>query len=50
MPHREAGLRTDPAASVPTVAMHMPAATATAEPLLEPPGMRFVSHGLEGVP
>ena len=50
MPHSDAGLRTDPAASVPTDAMHMPAATATADPLLEPPGIRLRSQGLQGVP
>ena len=50
MPHSEAGFLTEPAASVPTVAMHMPAATATADPLLEPPGIRSRSQGLQGVP
>ena len=50
MPHKEAGFLTEPAASVPTDAMHIPAATATADPLLEPPGIRLRSQGLQGVP
>ena len=33
-----AGLSSDPEVSVPIAAAHRPAATATAEPALEPPG------------
>ena len=38
--------------SEPIAKPHSPAATATAGPLLEPPGMRWVaaSHGFQGVP
>src|SRR5437773_4489860 len=52
MPHHEAGSRTDPPVSVPIAAGASPAATATPEPLDEPPGVRctFGSHGLRGVP
>jgi len=38
-----AGLRTDPAVSVPSAQMARFAATAAPEPLLEPAGTRFVS-------
>ena len=52
MPHQEAGSRTDPPVSVPMAQGTMRAATATPEPLLEPPGVRWVcgSHGFQGVP
>ena len=38
VPHNEAGMRTDPPVSVPRATGTIPAATATPEPLLEPPG------------
>ncbi len=44
-PHSAAGMRIEPAVSVPIAPGHMPVATATAEPPLEPPGMRSVSQG-----
>src|SRR5262245_15547241 len=52
-PLNAAGLRTDPPVSEPMAAGANPAATATPEPLLEPPGTRCApcqSHGLRGVP
>src|SRR6202011_5951552 len=51
-PHQDAGSRTDPPVSVPTAQGASLAATATPEPLLEPPGVRAVSgsHGFHGVP
>ena len=51
-PQKAAGVRTEPPVSEPMAKAHMPAATATAEPLLEPPGARCVlaSHGFHGVP
>src|SRR3990167_6714558 len=51
-PEKAAGLRTDPPVSEPTAKAHIPAATATAEPLDEPPGTRCttMSQGLRGVP
>src|SRR4029077_5437233 len=36
----------DPITCVPRAALTSPAATAAAEPLLEPPGLRASSHGL----
>src|SRR5438477_7574260 len=52
MPQRPAGARTEPPVSLPIAAGASAAATATAEPLLEPPGTRAVvrSHGFHGVP
>src|SRR5687767_3114251 len=52
VPHQEAGRRTEPPVSVPMAAGARPAATATPEPLDEPPGVRwtFASHGFHGVP
>src|ERR1700737_680398 len=52
MPFREAGIRIEPPVSEPIAAAARPAATATAEPLDEPPGTRWVviSHGFFGVP
>src|SRR5687767_15780125 len=52
MPQRLAGILTDPPVSLPSAAGARPAATATPEPLLEPPGTRWVprSHGFRGVP
>src|SRR4029434_4002321 len=40
------GDRIDPEVSVPTATVQKPAATATAEPLLEPPGPSSVPYGL----
>ena len=52
MPHHAAGSRTEPPVSVPIAAGARPAATATAEPLDEPPGVRCTarSQGFHGVP
>ena len=52
MPHQDAGRRTEPPVSVPTAQGASPAATATPEPLLEPPGVRLRcgSQGFQGVP
>src|SRR5262245_28583314 len=52
MPHSAAGPRTDPPVSLPMAAGANAAATATAEPLLDPPGVRCTarSHGFHGVP
>ena len=41
MPHQEAGSRTEPPVSVPIAQGASPAATATPEPLLDPPGVRL---------
>src|SRR5215472_686759 len=51
-PHQEAGNRTEPPVSVPIAHGTKPAATATPEPLLDPPGVRAVigSQGFHGVP
>src|SRR5438132_8122470 len=51
-PHHEAGNRTEPPVSVPIAQGAKPAATATPEPLLDPPGVRWTarSHGFHGVP
>ena len=38
MPHNDAGLRIEPPVSVPSAAGTRPAASATPEPLDEPPG------------
>src|SRR5215510_15534983 len=40
-----AGLRIEPDVSVPTATVHNSAATATAEPLLDPPGLRRSPYG-----
>src|SRR5215468_8932332 len=45
-----AGTRPDPAVSVPSASGTRPAATATAEPELEPPGLSCGSNGLPGTP
>src|SRR5215475_12544944 len=52
MPHQAAGRRTEPPVSVPMATGARPAATATPEPLDEPPGVRCTvrSHGFLGVP
>jgi hypothetical protein len=42
-PFIEHGLRIDPSVSVPIAPAQKPAAIATAEPELEPPGVRAVS-------
>src|SRR5215469_17916868 len=51
-PHHDAGNRTEPPVSVPIAHGAKPAATATPEPLLDPPGVRAIlgSHGFHGVP
>ena len=46
MPQNEAGWRIEPPVSVPVAAGASRAATATALPPEEPPGMRVRSHGL----
>src|SRR6478672_501528 len=50
-PHSAAGTRTEPPASVPMANADRPAAMATAEPLLDPPGVRCVvaSQGFHGI-
>ena len=45
---KAAGTRPEPAVSVPSAKLTSPAATATAEPELEPPGMKAGSNGLRG--
>ena len=50
MPHSAAGMRVEPPVSVPIAISHMPSATATAPPEVEPPGTRARSNGLPGVP
>ena len=45
-PHKDAGWRIDPPVSVPKAPKASSAATAAAEPPLEPPGTREKSHGL----
>src|SRR6185437_16636027 len=45
-----AGIRPEPAVSVPRAKLTRPAATATAEPELDPPGMYRSSNGFFGVP
>ena len=45
-PQREAGCRTLPPVSVPSAHTACPAATALADPALDPPGTRDRSHGL----
>ena len=46
MPQNEAGRMTEPAVWVPNASGTIPAATAAAEPLEEPPGVRAGSCGL----
>ena len=46
MPQKDAGWRIDPPVSVPSAAMHWPAATAAAEPPEEPPGTWSRFQGL----
>src|SRR5262249_55817852 len=50
MPQQLAGMRTEPAMSVPRARYARPAATAAAEPPLEPPAVRSRSHGVGVVP
>src|SRR6266568_5230229 len=45
-PHSAAGIRIEPAVSVPSASGARPRASATAEPPLDPPGTRLGSHGL----
>src|SRR3989454_4263915 len=46
MPQNAAGCRIDPPVSDPTASGAMRAATATADPPLDPPGVRSSAHGL----
>ena len=50
IPQHAAGMRIEPPVSVPSAASHRPAASAAAEPPLEPPGMRSGSSGLTTSP
>ena len=50
LPQKAAGMRTDPAPSVPTLSGPRPAATAAAVPPDEPPGVRDRSQGLRVMP
>src|SRR5215468_10797603 len=50
MPHACAGLTIDPSVSVPTASGASPAATATAEPELEPDGLRPLPCGFTAWP
>src|SRR5437899_7099286 len=45
-PQYEAGRVMEPPVCDPRAPRHMPQATAAAEPLLEPPGVRSMFHGL----
>ena len=47
---KPAGTRPEPAVSVPRAKLTSPAATATAEPELEPPGTKLGSKGFRGTP
>ena len=49
-PQAEAGMRIEPPPSVACASGTMPAATAAAEPPLEPPGARSWRHGLRVTP
>src|SRR5258707_12064038 len=51
-PQHAAGTRIEPAVSVPKATSAIPVATATAEPLDDPPGIRFQIrlNGFSGVP
>src|SRR5204863_7145057 len=50
MPQRAAGCRIDPPVSEPSANGAMPAATATADPPLDPPGIRSSAQGLRVTP
>ena len=45
-PQQDAGIRIEPPPSLPCATGTMPAATAAAEPPLEPPGVRARFHGI----
>ena len=47
---KPAGTRPEPAVSVPSEKLTSPAATATADPELDPPGTNEGSNGLRGTP
>ena len=49
-PQQDAGMRIEPAPSEPSAAGTMPAATAAAEPPLEPPGVCSGFQGLRVIP
>src|SRR3954447_21242212 len=49
-PLKAAGMRIEPPPSLAVANGTRPAATAAAEPPLDPPGVRLVSHGLRVVP
>ena len=49
-PHHAAGIRIEPAESVPSASSTSPAATAAAEPPLEPPASRPGNAGFGTVP
>jgi hypothetical protein len=50
MPQKEAGTRVEPPVSVASATGTQRAATAAAEPPLEPPEIRVTSHGLRTQP
>src|SRR5579859_5714416 len=50
MPHHAAGIRIEPPVSDPSAPRHRPAATATAEPLDEPPEECARLHGFSAGP
>src|SRR5207237_10669186 len=50
IPQLLAGIRLEPAVSVPSAKSTSPHATAEADPLDEPPGTRSGARGLRGVP
>ena len=47
---KPAGTRPEPAVSVPSASGAKPAATASAEPVLDPPGMSLSSNRLRQMP
>ena len=50
IPHKAEGILIEPPVSVPREAIHCPAATDEADPPLEPPVIRSVSHGFRAGP
>ncbi len=50
VPQKAAGMRIDPPVSLPMAANTISAATAAADPPLEPPAIRAVSQGLRTAP
>src|SRR3954469_6966579 len=50
VPQQADGIRTDPPVSLPSATSASSLATATAEPLLDPPGISAASSGLIGLP